>query len=244
VNGEARTYQTFSPVLLAGIGTVPLPLARRSIVIKLNRDPLAARTRKQFNSEDPEQLEAFSLVKAHLSVWAANLVLDVQPPMPEQLTGGQCDNWRPLISLADACGSEIGQLAREVAAQICRGLDEDFEILLLRDLRDVFDQQRVDRLASAVIVENLNLLPHGLWSDWRGKQDTDTPRPMTQGIMAKLLAPFGIKPATIWPLKRNYDSKSSRGYHRYQFEDAWAHYCQPEADTPTHSSKIKRLRDR
>jgi hypothetical protein len=96
------------------------------------------------------------------------------------------------------------------------------------------------RLASAVIVENLNLLPHGLWSDWRGKQDTDTPHPITAGVVAKLLAPFRIKPATIWPLHRTTDTKSSRGYHRHQFETAWAKYC-PAADTPTHSGKIKAL---
>jgi len=136
------------------------------------------------------------------------------------------------------------ELAREIAVKMCRNLDEDFEVLLLRDIRDLFDQKRADRLASAVIVDNLNLLPHGLWVDWRGKQDTDTPRPMTPGIMAKLLAPFGVRPATIWPLNRTADSKSSRGYHRSQFEDAWARYCQPGADTPTQPSKIMRLHRR
>jgi hypothetical protein len=105
-----------------------------------------------------------------------------------------------------------------------------------------FDLRGEDRLPSTTIVEHLNLLPHGLWSDWRGKNNTDTPRPMTQGVMAKLLAPFGIKPATIWPLRRNADTKSSRGYHRHQFEDAWARYCPPEGDTPTHSNENKRLR--
>jgi hypothetical protein len=114
----------------------------------------------------------------------------------------------------------------------------------LRDIRDVFDQTRRDRLPSAVIVEHLNLLPHGLWSDWRGKHDTDTPRPMNQGIMAKLLSPFGIKPATTWPLNRAADSKSARGYRRHQFEDAWARYCQPEDDTAAHPSKIMYLRSK
>ena len=164
--------------------------------------------------------------------------------MPERLTGGQCDNWRPLIAVADACGPEVGEIARGIAVKMCQNLDEDFEVLLLRDIRDVFDQTRRDRLPSAVIVEHLNLLPHGLWSDWRGKHDTDTPRPMNQGIMAKLLSPFGIKPATTWPLNRAADSKSARGYHRHQFEDTWARYCQPEDDTAAHPSKIMYLRSK
>jgi hypothetical protein len=244
IKGQPATFKTFAPVVLAGIGIVPLPLARRSIVVRLKRDPKAPINRKQFDSQDQEQSEMFALIFAHLAAWAADCKLATKPPMPEQLTGGQCDNWRPLISIADACGPEIGDLTREIAVKMRRNLDEDFEVLLLRDIRDLFDQKRADRLASAVIVDNLNLLPHGLWVDWRGKHDTDAPRPMTAGITAKLLAPFGIRPATIWPLNRNADSKSSRGYHRSQFEDAWARYCQPQADTPTHSNKIKRLHSR
>jgi hypothetical protein len=231
-------------VVLAGIGTVPLPLARRSIVIKLNRDPKAPINLRQLDSLDVSQILMFALILTHLSAWAADCELANKPPMPERLTGGQCDNWRPLIAIADACGPEIGELAREIAVSMCQGLDEDFEILLLRDIRDLFDRRNEDRLPSALIIENLNLLPHGLWSDWREKNDTDTPRPMTQGVMAKLLVPFGIKPATIWPLRRNADTKSSRGYHRHQFEDAWARYCRPEGDTPTHPYKIKSLRGR
>ena len=41
IRNQPATFETFAPVVLAGIGTVPLPLARRSIVIKLNRDPKA-----------------------------------------------------------------------------------------------------------------------------------------------------------------------------------------------------------
>jgi hypothetical protein len=243
IKGEPVPYNTFAPVVLAVIGTVPLPLARRGLMIELKRDPQAAINRRQFNSEDDEQREMFSLIKAHLSVWAHNCEIALRPPMPEQLTGGQADNWRPLIAVSDACGPEIGQLAREIAVKMCRDLDEDIEVQLLRDIRDLFDRKRIDRLTSAVIVKNLNLLPHGLWSDWRGEKGTDTPRPITPGIVAKLLAPFGVRPVTIWPLRRGPDSKSARGYHRHQFEAAWASYC-PETDTPTHSSKIKRIRDR
>ena len=89
-----------------------------------------------------------------------------------------------------------------------------------------------------------NLLPHGLWADWRGKHDTDTPRPITQGIVAKLLTPFGIRPAPVWPLRRGADTRSSRGYYRHQFEDAWRRYCPSADDTPTHSSNVKSLRGR
>lgn len=244
VKGQPTTYRTFAPVVLAGIGTVPLPLAHRSIVIRLNRDPKAPSNRKQFDDQDEKQAEMFALSRAAFAAWERDCELATKPPMPEQLTGGQCDNWRPLIAIADACSPETGELARGIAVRMCQGLDEDFEVLLLRDIRDLFDLKRVDRLSSAAIVEHLNLLPHGLWADWRGKQDTDTPRPMTQGIMSKLLAPFGIRPKTVWPPHRNADSRSSRGYYRHQFEDAWRRYCQAEGDRSTRGSNVKSLRGR
>jgi hypothetical protein len=235
------TFKTFAPVVLAGIGAVPLPLARRSIIIDLKRDPQAPLHLRRFDRLDVEQTELFLLLTVNLAHWAKDCALTRDPPMPRELTGSQADNWRPLIAVADACG--VGVIAREVAVRMQQDLDEDFEVLLLRDIRDLFDQKRVDRLASAAIVGHLNALPHGLWSDWRGKDDTEAPRPMTTAIMAKLLAVFRIRPATIWPLGRNADSKSSRGYHRHQFEDVWKRYCpEPGADTPTHSSKIRQLR--
>jgi hypothetical protein len=64
-------------------------------------------------------------------------------------------------------------------------------------------------LPSKVIVEHLNLLLHGLWSEWRGKNDIDTPRRLSVGVMDKLLAVFRIRPVTLWPLQRTADSKSA-----------------------------------
>ena len=236
-------FKTFAPVVLAGIGAVPLPLARRSITIHLQRDPQAPLHLRRFDSLNAEQIEMFAMIKAHLAVWAKDCVPASDPPMPRELTGSQADNWRVLVAVGDACG--VGELAREVAARMSRHLDEDFEVLLLRDIRDLFDQKHTDRLASAVILAHLNQLPHGLWSDWQGKDGIEVPRPLTIGIMAKLLAVFRIRPRTIWPLQRSADSKSSRGYLRSQFEDAWRRYCdgaEPEADTATQSGKIRQLR--
>jgi hypothetical protein len=209
IQNVATTFRTFAPVVLAGIGSVPLPLARRSLVIHLKRDPQAPLRLKRFDGLDVEQIEMFAMISAHLAVWAKDCVLASDPPMPPELTGSQCDNWRVLIGIADACGPEIGELAQEVAVRMSQDLDEDFEVLLLRDIRDLFDQKRINRLASAAIVEHLNLLPHGLWSDWRGKDDTEAPRPLTAAIMAKLLASFRIRPTTIWPVGRNADSKTA-----------------------------------
>ena len=57
IRNQPATFETFAPVVLAGIGTVPLPLARRSIVIKLNRDPKAPINLRQFDSLDKKQID-------------------------------------------------------------------------------------------------------------------------------------------------------------------------------------------
>jgi hypothetical protein len=56
-----------------------------------------------------------------------------------------------------------------------------------------------------------------------------------------MLKDFKIKPQTIWPPKRTSDSKSTKGYQRSQFEQAWRMYCD-DADTSAQPSNVKGLR--
>ena len=63
IRNQPATFETFAPVVLAGIGTLPLPLARRSIVIKLNRDPKAPINLRQFDSLDKKQIDTLTSPK-------------------------------------------------------------------------------------------------------------------------------------------------------------------------------------
>jgi hypothetical protein len=143
-------YNTFAPVTLSGIGTVPKPLARRSIVIQLQRDPDAPRTRKPYNDNDSVLAETVEKIKRHLSAALARCGLDHNPPMPHGLTGSQCDNWRVLLSIADACDPKVGQQARDIAAKMCRGLDEDASVILLEDVRDILDEHEKGQRAREI----------------------------------------------------------------------------------------------
>jgi hypothetical protein len=159
--------------------------------------------------------------------------------MPEGLRNRPADNWRILLSIADACGPAWGELAREAAVALSKGQDEDFGVMLLSDIRDVFDRRpTVDRLASAVLVADLIEMPHALWSEWRGPRDDQTPRKLSQGEMARMLSPFGIRPKTVWAPRRGTRGRSAKGYHRRQFEAAWASYCN---GTPAQHSNVRYL---
>jgi hypothetical protein len=263
INNTPTTFPTFAPIALAGIGTVPLTLMRRSIVIHMQRaTPEEVRRLTRFDDADPNQQAEFSTVFHYLQDWAytrqlADLAKSLaDPPMPEELTATQADNWRSLIGCADMCGPETGRIARDAAIELCLGLDEDLEVLLLTDIRDIFDRHRrpgqfvlerqpvngVGQLATKTILAHLIALPHGLWSDWCGPHGDQTPRALTQGIMAGLLRKFRIKPATLWPTPRNRDAKSAKGYRRSDFEGAWRRYCSPEAGTPSQRGKIRHIR--
>src|ERR1700730_2731674 len=118
--------------------------------------------------------------------------------MQEEAHNRAADNWRALLSIADACNPAWGNAAREAAVALSKGLDEDLSVLLLADIRDIFDRHpTVDRLSSAVIVAELLELADGLWSEWRGLRNDQMPRKLSQGGLALMLAPFGIRPKTI-----------------------------------------------
>jgi hypothetical protein len=240
LNGCITEFATFAPLALATISKLPLPILHRSVVIHMERSPTGTLTRF-----DPrtvlEQAQDCDIVYRETLAWARQCRLNLDPVVPKGLSNRQADNWRPLLAIADACSPAWGELAREAAVALSRGQDEDLGVLMLSDIRDVFDRHpSVDRLTSTVMVAALNEMPHGLWSEWRGPRDDQTPRKLTPGEMARMLAPFGIRPKTIWPPRRGTRDRSAKGYLRKQFAAAWASYCS-SGGTPAQPQNVRYL---
>jgi hypothetical protein len=230
-----RDFDIYAPMALAAIGTLPLPLLHRSILIEMKR---ATRPRKRFDSADIVTQLELSGVFRDVSQWARNVVLASDPLLPPGLVNRPADNWRPLIAVADSVGGEWPELAQAAAVALSKDrLDEDPGVMLLTDIRGIFDRRRIDRLPSITLVEDLVAIEDGMWSVWRGVKDEQQPRRLTQGELARLLRPFGIRPRTVWPAPRD---RSAQGYYRTQFKASWAAYC-PEANTATQTSKIRWL---
>jgi hypothetical protein len=224
---------------LAGIGKLPLPIMHRSIIISMER---SRETLTRFDPKSiPDQRLDCEISSQETLKWARRVDLNLDPPMPEELRNRPADNWRVLVSIADARSPEWGMAAREAAIALSKGQDEDAGVLLLSDIRDIFDRRAADRLPSAVIVANLIDMPDALWSEWRGSRGDQSPRRLSQAQLATLLAAFSIRPRTIWPLRRGPTAKSSKGYFRKQFEAAWASYCD---GTPAQRSNVRPLNPR
>jgi Protein of unknown function (DUF3631)/Protein of unknown function (DUF2786) len=234
VGGRARKYSTHMPLAVAAIGALPLPLLHRSVKIDMQRAPKKV-TIRRLDEDDP----AFAAAREEIRRWAAMCNLADDPEMPPALRNRVADNWRVLLAIADDLGH--GETARLAAVALsARYTDEDAGVILLTDIRRIFCARQIERITSAALIEALLRLDDGLWSEWRGPKEDRPPTNISQPELASLLRNFGIRPRTIWPLKRGPDTRSSRGYVRSQFEAAWRAYC-PTDDTPAQGSKIRRL---
>ena len=243
LDGQVHQFSVFAPMAIAGIGSLPYPILHRSITLHMERAPEA---KIRFDQQTlPAQARQCQAVFEQTFEWAQQVKLDLDPPMPAELTNRPADNWRVLLSIADACNVEWGRAAREAAVALSgEGLrDEDPGVLLLHDCRDIFDRPPAyDRLQTTTLLTGLLDMPHGLWSEWRGLAGDQTPRKLSAGALALLLAPFGIRSRTIWPPHRDADDKSAKGYLRSEFEAAWASYCDGTTSQPNKPNNIRYLR--
>jgi hypothetical protein len=240
--GEVRDYSTFAPLALAlpiAFGGLPPELNSRSITIALERHA-GQRKLKRFDIIHPDP--ALDVAHTQILLWRREVELNPDPEMPPGLGINRiADNWRCLLSIADALG--WGERAR--AAMVIFAREQwgaDLTIALLNDIRKAFDsERRVDWLPTKLLLAALHDLDGSGWSHFCGVDHNKQPHALTDGDLALMLKPFRIRPRTIWPSPRKPESKSAKGYRRSQFEGAWRKYC-PEDDMRAQASNIKALR--
>src|SRR5262249_37211687 len=119
--------------------------------------------------------------------------------------------------------------ARAAAAGAAGVRDEQAPaILLLADLREMFDSQGADRLSTDAIVTMLSKLEGRPWPEWRHA------KPISAPALAELPTPFGSEPRTVkWP-----GGRTAKGYALDWFKDAFARYLPPQ---PSPSSPPARI---
>jgi uncharacterized protein DUF3631 len=229
-------FRTFVPLAMASIGvlsppgTLAPPLMRRSIIIlmKKHRHP-----KRRFKASDTRDLD---LVYQHLWAWARDVKLNLDPELPDELKRADpsvVDNWRVLISIADACSPAWGPLAREAAIFFARsGRHEDPVVTLLRDIRTVFDTRGIDRIGIKALLAALHDMEDGRWAEFSGVQRNRLPHTLTESELRAMLRPLGIQTRSVWAVgPRKPGDSSAKGYNQSDFEAAWAAYCGDEGGT-------------
>ena len=165
IKGAPKKFNTFAPMAIAAIGSLPMPLMRRSIIIHMEKATGSVGL-KRFDPEDSETMESVTVVYRFVLQWAhSKPELNLNPDLPKELKNRVADNWRPLIAIADSLGSAWAQAAREAAITFAHTYhDEDAGVVLLSDIRDIFNQAAADRMASEVLVKALLEVEESGWS--------------------------------------------------------------------------------
>ena len=225
---EPRAFSTYSACAIALIGKLPATL--RIARCRLTCDG-AGRTKplRRSDSTAPDLLDQLARQAARWAMDNADHVRGADPNMPAGVFNRAADNWRPLLAIADAAGGEWPARARRAVQSVLAAAGDDDQsarVTLLADIRAIFAERRMDRLASAELVEALVAIEGRPWAEWKAG------KPITANGLARLLAPFAIKPRRSAPAAGPQRATSSP-----QFEDAFARYL-PEVGNGPNSATM------
>jgi Protein of unknown function (DUF3631) len=228
INGEhkPRRFSTWTPKAIATIRSLADTLEDRSIIVTLQRKPPVAKVNRLGKRDN----EWFATLRSQAARWAEDnfdKLVGTDPQIPEALNDRAADNWRPLLAIADLAGGEWPQLARQACLTLSgESAEEAMGVMLLADCRQAFGDDDVIR--SADLVTKLATDPERPWAEYnRGHL-------ITQRQLAKLLGGrggFGIISVNVRPKV----GPQGKGYHRADFEEAWASYCPDQTPSRTDS---------
>jgi hypothetical protein len=240
---EPRQFDTYTPIVLSGIGEAPGTVRDRALRIEMQRK-LKNEKIERLGHRDGADLHELARKAAR---WAQDYMEELRnarPVMPEWLNDRAADAWEPLFTIAELAGGEWRERAEAAtlalsgaeAAEVSTG--HSVRIMLLADIRNLFIETGTDRLSSHAIVRYLARLEGRPWPEYgKGRQ------PISKGQVARLLAPFRILPGTIRMNTQDGDEEPStvKGYKLSTFQDAFDRYLSPlppksdfQAVTPTH----------
>jgi hypothetical protein len=227
VGKQRREYRIFAPIAMAAIDVLTLPLMSRSIAIRMKRHD-GSRELRRFDLNNVSDLDR---VYMQVRDWAHSVKLNPNPKLPPELRGRDADNWRPLIAIADAFGPELGRIARTAAVLFAQDRrEEDVIVILLRDIRTVFDTRGIDRISHKALLAALLELEEAGWPEYCGLKGDRPPHKLRPNELRAMLRSLGIQTRSIWPQKGRPGDASLKGYYRSDFEAYWRAYCN-EAET-------------
>jgi hypothetical protein len=155
----------------------------------------------------------------------------VTDPAVPNLSARQCDVWRPLLALADAAASHWSVTARTAALALAQLPQEegDYGLLILSDLRALFQQDGTEALFSARIVQALGQMEHRPWPEY-GKREG---KPITTRGVAVLLKRFQVEPRTV-----RIGADTAKGYRLEDLEPVFRTYLPVPPDLSVTTSQM------
>lgn len=217
---EPRRFKVWAPKCIAMIGKLPDTLEDRALVVPLRRKQ-SGETVERFRAD---RVNEFLPLRRKAARWAADNLLrlsDLDPVVPSELNDRAQDNARALCAIADLVGGKWPGLIRASLIGLAAQPDDEPQsagVLLLRDVSEIFQAKRGERMGSTDLVEALCAIEESPWAEWRGG------KPISTRGVAKLLKAYGVSPAQ--------DRMGS--FYRYpDFKDAFCRYL---SNTPQNTA--------
>lgn len=239
-NIEARDFQMFTAVAIAGIGRLPETITDRGVRIAMKRktksEPIE-RFRPRKIKAEADALRAHIAQSAHTCLGA---LATAEPDLPDELNDRAQDGWEPLLAVADIAGGDWPKLAREAAKALSGDRvgdaddDQNASGWLLRDIRAAFNPTpddaegtplweppwlEAERLHTADLVDRLCRLPGSPWATWRHGNA------ISANSIAKLLDGYtDTYGKAIRSRQIKIGGVNRNGYERADFKDAFLRF--------------------
>lgn len=230
---EDRTFATFCPKLISGIGGLHDTTLDRCITIDIQRKPKhehkpSFRKRDLAACGDRGQLDA---IKARCVRWLRDNVAAVleargKVTYPRQFGDRQKDGWEALFAIAHVAGGAWPNLALTAAKfiEVRKGENIDDGEQLINDIHEIFQQLNEDEIFTEDLIKKLTAMPHGKWDSY-GR----TGKPITAKALSNRLKQFRASSGNV-----RIDPKRAKGYKRASF--TWAFETYISEDPPYKAS--------
>lgn len=227
----ATPFRNFAFLAVAGIGRLPDTIEDRAINLTMRRRLPGEHVEKFRLRTD---LPAVHAVRGQLAEWVEMVGERLAEPVesiPVELEDRAQDAWEPLLAVADAAGGHWPATARKAAVELAAEQAEDdgeqsLNLRLLSDVRDAFEDDGGEFLATADLIARLRGLEESPWESFD----------LTAHKLAYRMSAWKVKPS---PNK----ARTARGWHLNHLSDVFQRYLpsRPSRPSETPSDLHKRL---
>jgi len=216
---KLHLFSTFCPKAIGLKGRrLPDTTLSRAIILELRRKKPGESVEHFRCVDDTElaELRQRQLRWANDNEVALEEALRARPSLPSGFENRLGDNWDLLLAIADVCGGEWPDRARDAAVRLEGTTDLSIGVRLLADIRRLFQNRGdPDCMMSATMVAGLVEDPEGPWAEY-----SRSDRPLTQKGLANQLNKFRVYSDTVHPSPE----VQGKGYKRVKFVDLWERY--------------------
>ena len=141
-------FDTYSPVVFAGLGLLPDTIMSRAIVVRMQRRLPGQKVEPFRDRTTPPEGHA---IRERLQEWCASIAPELGNPWPTLPAGIEdraADCWELLIALADAAGGPWPSLGRDAAIEMVKVREEREQSLGIKPLETYATSWGVDRKSS------------------------------------------------------------------------------------------------